>query len=41
MEDLLGRYRDHRLGERGLAEGTVRGHVDVARPCIAAACVVT
>ena len=29
------------LGERGLAEGTVRVHVDVARPGIAAACVVT
>jgi len=29
------------LGERGLAEATMLGHVDVARPGIAAACVVT
>lgn len=32
VEALLGRYRRYLLVERGLAEGTVRGYLDVVRP---------
>ena len=35
VEELLDRYREYLLGERGLTEGTVRGYVDCARPFIA------
>ena len=35
VEDLLGRYRDYLLVERGLTPGTVRGYVDCVRPFIA------
>ena len=35
VEELLGRYRDYLLVERGLTEGTVRGYVDAARPFVA------
>ena len=35
MEELLGRYRDYLLGERGLTAGTVRGYVDCVRPFVA------
>lgn len=31
VEELLGRYRDYLLGERGLAPRTVRGYVDCVR----------
>lgn len=32
VEELLGRYRDYLIGERGLTRGTVRGYVDCVRP---------
>jgi site-specific recombinase XerD len=32
VEELLGRYRDYLIGERGLASGTARGYVDFVRP---------
>ena len=32
VEELLGRYRDYLLCERGLTAGTVRGYVDCVRP---------
>src|SRR5579859_1780889 len=35
VEALLGRYRRYLLVERGLAEGTVRGYLDVVRPFLA------
>jgi site-specific recombinase XerD len=35
VEELLGRYRDYLLVERGLTAGTVRGYVDVVRPFVA------
>ncbi len=35
VEELLGRYRDYLLGERGLTEGTARGYVDCVRPFVA------
>jgi integrase len=35
VEELLGRYRDYLLGERGLAGGTARGYVDLVRPFVA------
>ena len=35
VEDLLGRYRDYLLRERGLTEGTARGYVDFVRPFVA------
>ena len=35
VEALLERYRRYLLVERGLAEGTVRGYVDVVRPFLA------
>lgn len=31
VEDVLGRYRDYLLGERGLSPGTVEGYVHLAR----------
>lgn len=34
VEELLGRYRDYLLVERGLTAGTVRGYVDCVRPFI-------
>lgn len=34
-EELLRRYRDYLLGERGLAAGTVRGYLDSVRPFVA------
>ena len=34
-EELLGRYRDYLLRERGLTAGTVRGYVDLVRPFVA------
>ncbi|MGH3448210.1 MAG: tyrosine-type recombinase/integrase [Nocardioidaceae bacterium] len=34
VEELLGRYRDYLLGERGLSPGTVRGYVDWLRPFV-------
>jgi integrase/recombinase XerD len=35
VEELLGRYREYLLVERGLTAGTVRGYVDCVRPFIA------
>jgi site-specific recombinase XerD len=35
VEELLGRYRDYLLGERGLTARTVRGYVDCVRPFVA------
>ena len=35
MEELLGRYRDYLVGERGLTAGTARGYVDFVRPFVA------
>ncbi len=35
VEELLGRYRDYLLGERGLTEGTARGYVACVRPFVA------
>ena len=35
VEELLCRYRDYLLGERGLTAGTVRGYVDCVRPFVA------
>jgi len=35
VEELLGRYRDYLLRERGLTEGTARGYVDFVRPFVA------
>ena len=35
LEDLLGRYHDYLIHERGLTEGTARGYVDLVRPFVA------
>ncbi len=35
VEELLDRYREYLLGERGLTAGTVRGYVDCVRPFVA------
>jgi integrase/recombinase XerD len=35
VEELLGRYRDYLLVERGLTAGTVRGYMDFVRPFVA------
>lgn len=35
VEELLGRYRDYLIGERGLTPGTARGYVDLVRPFVA------
>lgn len=35
VEELLGRYRDYLLHERGLTTGTARGYVDCVRPFVA------
>jgi site-specific recombinase XerD len=35
VEELLGRYRDYLLIERGLTAGTVRGYTDFVRPFVA------
>ncbi len=35
VEELLGRYGDYLLVERGLTAGTVRGYVDCVRPFVA------
>jgi integrase/recombinase XerD len=35
VEELLGRYRDYLLVERGLTAGTIRGYVDFVRPFVA------
>jgi site-specific recombinase XerD len=35
VEELLGRYRQYLLVERGLTPGTVRGYVDFVRPFVA------
>jgi integrase/recombinase XerD len=32
VEELLGRYRDYLIGERGLTSGTAHGYVDCVRP---------
>lgn len=34
VEELLGRYHDYLVGERGLTEGTARGYVDFVRPFV-------
>jgi integrase/recombinase XerD len=34
VEELLGRYRDYLIGERGLTSGTARGYVDFVRPFV-------
>lgn len=34
VEDLLGRYHDYLIHERGLTEGTARGYVDFVRPFV-------
>lgn len=34
VEELLGRYRDYLVGERGLTSGTARGYVDFVRPFV-------
>jgi len=34
VEELLGRYRDYLVGERGLTPGTARGYVDFVRPFV-------
>ena len=36
VEELVGRYRDYLLTERGLAPGTVEGYVHLARPFLRA-----
>lgn len=36
VEELLGRYRDYLLAERGLTAGTAYGYVDCVRPFVAA-----
>src|SRR3954449_11437430 len=38
VEELVSRYRDYLLTERGLTPGTVAGYVHVARPFIASRC---
>jgi site-specific recombinase XerD len=35
VEELLGRYRDYLIVERGLTPATVRGYVDAVRPFVA------
>jgi site-specific recombinase XerD len=35
VEELLGRYRDYLVGERGLTARTARGYVDFVRPFVA------
>jgi site-specific recombinase XerD len=35
VEELLGRYRDYLISERGLTVGTARGYVDFVRPFVA------
>jgi integrase/recombinase XerD len=35
VEELLGRYRDYLLRERGLTKATARGYVDCVRPFVA------
>ena len=35
VEELLGRYRDYLIVERGLTSATVRGYVDAVRPFVA------
>lgn len=35
VAELLDRYRDYLVGERGLAAGTARGYVDFVRPFVA------
>ena len=35
VEELLGRYHDYLVGERGLTAGTARGYVDFVRPFVA------
>lgn len=35
VEELLGRYREYLIGERGLAAATARGYVDFVRPFVA------
>jgi site-specific recombinase XerD len=35
VEELLGRYQNYLVGERGLTPGTVRGYVDCVRPFVA------
>src|SRR4051794_14947511 len=35
VEELLGRYRDYLLVERGVTAGTARGYVDCVRPFVA------
>src|SRR6266516_3633717 len=35
VEELLGRYRDYLIHERGLTQGTARGYVDFVRPFVA------
>ena len=35
VDELLGRYHDYLLVERGLTAGTVRGYVDAVRPFVA------
>lgn len=34
VEELLGRFRDYLVGERGLTLGTARGYVDFVRPFV-------
>jgi integrase/recombinase XerD len=34
VEELLGRYRNYLIGERGLTSGTARGYVDFVRPFV-------
>ena len=34
VEELLARYRDYLVGERGLTQGTARGYVDFVRPFV-------
>ena len=36
VEELLGRYQDYLVGERGLTARTARGYVDFVRPFVAA-----
>ena len=36
VEELLGRYRDYLVGERGLTAATARGYVDFVRPFVTA-----
>jgi hypothetical protein len=35
VEELLGRYRDYLIGERGLTSGTACGYVDFVGPFVA------